>query len=402
VNIPRVPGFELATITKTEISTCIHHIKMEQIAKIYDEHGNVLDSYSISVTTIPSKYSSIKTNAARLQVNGVPITRKSKMKFEIICKTCKGSSVISAVRAMRRLNQDSTYCGLCKNTNPDKTKAQSELMRIRNPAFGNTKEKQQPLEHELSVHDIRANALQRFNGLPMCEKDEFWSKHLTLDEFNKIKQHIKGFENGKTSINDVEYWDIYESRNQQQYTSVLYNKLTQSILQPNQPIMECETCGCNYRAKNIHKFKHSTKVLCPTCSLCRKTFKRRCMFNLRNEKVVYQSKLEKKFVEWCNNSNILVVNGPTLDYVFNGKAHKYMVDFYIPDLKWLIEIKDDHVWHKHDVGTGKWDAKKGCVNERLSTKLYEKFMLIKPNNMNQSLQNIQTRYSLNLRESVRS
>ena len=173
-------------------------------------------------------------------------------------------------------------------------------------------------------------------------------------------------------------------------------------MQPNQPVLICENCDCEYRAKNIHKFKKNNKSLCHACSLCRKTFKRRSTVNINNDKIIYQSKLEKKFIDWCNEKRINVINGPKIEYNFNNKTHLYWVDYYIPELKWLIEIKDNHIWHINDIKTGKWNAKKLSVEKNIDSKNYNKFLFIQPNNWEQSLNLIQTRYSLILCESIRS
>jgi len=53
---------------------------------------------------------------------------------------------------------------------------------------------------------------------------------------------------------------------------------------------------------------------------------------------------------------------------------KYHVDFYIPDKKLLIEIKDNHIWHKREIDSGKWHmkekiAKKYSIRNNLKYKI---------------------------------
>jgi hypothetical protein len=99
------------------------------------------------------------------------------------------------------------------------------------------------------------------------------------------------------------------------------------------------------------------------------------MKNINNKIIMYQSKLELKFIEWCNSNNIIVNNGPSVEYIFNEKMHKYRVDFQINEL--LIEIKDFHIWHKNQVLSGKWDAKMEAIK-----KMGVKYYFITPNNWN--------------------
>jgi hypothetical protein len=112
------------------------------------------------------------------------------------------------------------------------------------------------------------------------------------------------------------------------------------------------------------------------------------MKNINNEIIMYQSKLELKFIEWCVSNNIIVKNGPNIDYVFNDKQHKYRVDFEIDGF--LIEIKDFHIWHRNQVESGKWDEKVNAANKFINDhKEYKKYYFITPNNWNQKLKELE-------------
>ena len=50
-------------------------------------------------------------------------------------------------------------------------------------------------------------------------------------------------------------------------------------------------------------------------------------------------------------------------YTYKNKNHIYIIDFKLPDLKYNIEIKDNHVWHKNQVESGKWQAKVDSANQ---------------------------------------
>jgi hypothetical protein len=86
--------------------------------------------------------------------------------------------------------------------------------------------------------------------------------------------------------------------------------------------------------------------------------------------------LELNFINWCNNNAIIVKNGPALPYVFQGIERKYKVDFMIKDL--LIEIKDNHIWYKNDIKSGKHEAKLKAVKEAINKGDYKEYYLITP------------------------
>ena len=66
-----------------------------------------------------------------------------------------------------------------------------------------------------------------------------------------------------------------------------------------------------------------------------------------------QSKEEIKFVNWCNEHDVVVVNGPSLTYRWKDKECTYRVNFELPELGWLVEVREQRC------EGGKWMAKEG-------------------------------------------
>jgi hypothetical protein len=87
--------------------------------------------------------------------------------------------------------------------------------------------------------------------------------------------------------------------------------------------MKCDNCEKEWRCKSLEGFKNCFKILCPECKLCNRTFKIRPIKNINNEIITYQSKLELKFINWCDSNMLIVKNGPSIEYIFNNKKHKY-------------------------------------------------------------------------------
>ena len=52
-----------------------------------------------------------------------------------------------------------------------------------------------------------------------------------------------------------------------------------------------------------------------------------------------------------------------IEYFFENNAHKYKVDFELPTDKLLLEIKDNHIWHKNQVASGKFSKKEECAKK---------------------------------------
>lgn len=132
----------------------------------------------------------------------------------------------------------------------------------------------------------------------------------------------------------------------------------------------------------MHSHKNKIKSLCKDCNLTNNIFKLRSYENLSKEKIMYQSKFELKFIRYCNEKKIYLINGPKIDYTFKDKNCKYKVDFAIPKLNLLIEIKDNHIWHREQINNGKWNSKVEGVNQYLKSEknIYKNFIVIFPKN----------------------
>jgi hypothetical protein len=166
----------------------------------------------------------------------------------------------------------------------------------------------------------------------------------------------------------------------------MYHKKENIIFKPHQPILKCDNCEYNWRAKSIEKFKNDIKIMCKECVCVNKTFIIRKYKNIIKETIMYQSKLELKFIDWCNNNGIIIRNGPKVSYFFNNKERTYKIDFQIN--KTLIEIKDNHIWHMNDLKSGKWAAKENAAKELIQKGIYNEYKMITPKNWVKELNNL--------------
>jgi len=315
-----------------------------------------------------SKYSSIKENIWHVFINDIQLKKTSEYVISYKCLTCNQISTVATTQFLRKIRQCKKGCYLCSNINSYK--------KLDQPLPVNNR----PLKKEIiSYQKTHENSLIEFETFPDLYKNSFLLSHLTNEDYNRIKKNIISFCNGKLKdINDYEFWSVYKVNNQMKFSSVLYDKKNDIIFKSNQPIIKCDNCNNNWRCKSLEKFKNSHKLLCPDCLLCNKTFKIRPTKNINNETILYQSKLEIKFINWCNSNNIVVYNGPNVDYRHNDKSHKYRVDFRVNDI--LIEIKDFHIWHNNQVKSGLWDIKLNAVDSYINSNNLKKFLFITPKN----------------------
>jgi hypothetical protein len=348
---------------------------INNIINIYENH-NEIEIKNIKLEFSINKYSSTKKNIWHIILNNKILSKKDKYLFKYKCITCNAINIITVISFLRKINKCSFCCLLCNNKDINKRKKQSEFMKNINKVEKKIITEKTNLS---SIQNIINESINLFNALDNDFKTKYFLYHLTEDDYKRISKNIKSFQNGKyTDLNSIKYIPIFKTNNQMKFTSIMYDTKNDILFKAHQPILNCDNCNNNWRSKLLERFKNSIKIMCKNCSLVNKTFKIRNTKNVNNDTILYQSKLELKFIDWCNNNNILVKNGPNIQYNFADKNRIYRVDFQIN--KTLIEIKDDHIWHKNAVLSGNWKAREMSINKLIECKEYDNYFLIFPRN----------------------
>lgn len=334
-------------------------IKNLDVVKIFDKITN-LEIKDYKINQVSHKYSNTKIPIYKLIVNDNQISRNNNINVVYKCYGCKLNNTISLNLFIRKLNKNNVeYCNLCKNNNIDKRQRQSIYMK----------------EHARLIQSgikIKEERIEKSLDEKIKESDERWklededfkvkynSTYITNDEFNNIKEKIKSINNNSIIElnNDWEYKYNFICNNQTKYNPVLINKEQNIVVKPNYITLCCENCDENFITKELMTLKNKTKILCHECSFCNRTFKIKYI-KINGNKIKYNSNYELRFIKWCNENNININNGPIIEYTWNGKHLKYYVDFEIThkDKKYLLEFKDNHIWHKMQVENGKFTQK---------------------------------------------
>jgi hypothetical protein len=366
---------------------------VKNITNITDGDGNTvqLTDAGLNIEFSQNKYASKKLAVWRILINGKCLTKSDKYKFEYNCVTCNSKHSLCPISLIRKVNKCSHECVECVNLNA--TKRANHSANFSTYAAKNAEAALEALTH-LTYIQKRDACLAKFNALDDDYKTAYFACHLTSEDYSRISKNIVSFQNGKiTDFENIEYWPVYNSTNQMTFTHIMYNTKTQTLFKPHQPIMHCDNCECTWRAKSIERFKNCHKIYCKTCSLCNTTFILRKTHNINNDVVMYQSQLELKFINWCNNSGFVINNGPIIPYEFNAKERTYRVDFVINST--LIETKDNHVWHRAELESGKWQAKESAARAQVSAGNYDDYMMITPTNWIESLKILKNKLKIN-------
>ena len=346
----------------------IRNTILDSVKELKDKKtGNIIPIQKRHLHFETSKYSSTKTNIWHVFFNDIKLKKTSEYIITYECPSCNQLNSCASTQYLRKIRECKSTCFNCNNI-------QLNLQKFP------PKEKQ--MKEQLSLIEKREKSIEEYETYPDQFKNSYELSHLSHDDYLRIKPKIISLGNGKfTDMDSYEWWSVYKVNNQMRFSSVLYDLNKKIIFKADQPIMKCDSCEKNWRCKSLESFKNCYKILCNDCKLCNRIFKIRPIKNINNEVIIFQSKLELKFIEWCASNKLIVKNGPNIDYEFTEKSRKYKVDFQIDNI--LIEIKDFHIWHRNQVDSGQWDAKINAVNYYIKDNEMDKYYFITPNNWSQ-------------------
>ena len=374
--------------------------------------GNELDTFSINKIT--HKYSNTKVPLYRFFFNNNNcsnfidyeeniITRNNHYNITYKCINCNSIHKVSLNNILRKINRNIINCRICKEYEELKRNNHSNYMlnyHSNKDIITKNNDKNIIIKH-ISLVDKLNNDKIKFDEYDSDFKDNYFKRNMDNNEFEYIRNKILSIQNKKFLMtDDFIYYPCVSISNQTRFCPYLYSKTNNIIEKIVNIELKCDNCNNNFISKDLHSHKNKIKALCKDCNLTNNIFKIRTYKNLANETICYQSKFELKFIRYCNENKILVINGPKIEYNRSNskKIHTYKIDFAIPKLKLLIEIKDNHIWHKEQVQSGKWDEKVNGVEQFLQNKsiygnvIYEKYIIIYPKNYVEECKNILNNY----------
>ena len=357
------------------------NILLKNILKITYKNDNKEFIYNnLEFRKIKHKYSNTKEELIRIFIDNKCITRNNPYRVSYKCIECDTINIVNLNNLVRKINKNIIKCNMCKNLDFEKRTNQSNYVKNSYDKYGKIKSNKTKLKDN-DINNLILNSKTEFEEMDDDYCNRYFNKHLTTEEFNMYKDKIISFQNGKfTDINNFIYYPIIKIKNQTYFNPYFLDKTRNVIEKPIYIKFKCECCDEEFIHRNLFKIKNKIKLLCNNCTLTNRTFKIRSFKNSKGNKINYQSKYELKFIKYCNENKIELLNGPKLDYYWKEKNRKYVVDFYIPKLNILVELKDNHIWHLENKKNGKLNAKLDAVNKLIKEGMYNEYLCIYPKN----------------------
>lgn len=346
------------------------------IIKIEDKILGLQDLKNFKIDTIIHKYSNTKVPLYRFFKNDNIITRNNNINVTYKCISCNSIHIVCLNNILRKINKNISKCRICKELDEFKKLNHSIYMTNIYPL------KKIDIREKIELTDKLKDDINKFNTYDDDFKENYYKRNMTLDEFNYIRNKIISIQNNKIQLSDkLIYYPTVGISNQTKFSPYLFDIERNCLEKICNIKFICEKCSNIFITKNLLIHKNKIKIYCKDCNFTNNIFKIRTYKNLVNETILYQSKFELKFIRYCNIHKILLYNGPKITYNFNDKNLTYKIDFCIPKLKLLIEIKDNHVWHRDQISSGKWESKLKGVNKYiLETDTYNNYIVIYPKN----------------------
>ena len=341
------------------------------INKIYNDYETIVGTFEVKKYV--SKYSCNKKEINKIFNNGLVI-KNSKYKVEYECVNCQK---INNIGLGRFLTKNSLYCYLCKESDLIKKEKQSHFMKHSYKEYNKVQKKNDIKSirmRDLSVSELIKYSEECFENEDLIFKTDYFNRNISLKEFEKIKSHISKIDGVVIESESVQFIRNIKINNSKKYTPALLLKNQDILIFFRKIEFCCESCNTIFMTSRRIKERvnNNNKILCLGCCLSNKIFKIKNTVNIIGDKITYQSKPEKKIIDFCNENNIIILDGKKINYLFQDNKKTYKIDFYLPEFNIDLEIKAEHIWHKKQIENGIWSAKMEAV-QKLNYKLFRKY-----------------------------
>lgn len=314
------------------------------IIKVFNESGNEISFKHKELKYFKHKYSSAESETLTLFLDGQPLINNKKYRRKVQYRCLCGN--IETILLCKFLQKEKLSCPKCRETNEKiewhklyfSMKREGKIRGNRNTS------------HILKKHCFDEESINF--------KERYFARNLTTEEFKKCVKYIYSIDGICIKNKNVDFLEVVATTNGKKYRQAV--KIDEEFHPLTDIYLKCPLCGEIFHiTRQLKERVKANNFDCKKCFLNNKTFAVKKI----NESLNYQSKPELYFITKCQEKGLDIINGPKIPYMFEGKKHCYTIDFYLPELRMAIEIKDNHIWHKRQVTTGKWEQKEKAAKD---------------------------------------
>lgn len=327
----------------------------ESIIKVFDEDDNEIKFTKKEVKWSKAKYSSAKKPSKCLFLDGKQLANNKKHLRKVLYRCSCGS--INKVLLCKFLEKDKLTCFKCRETK-EKREWHKLFFKMQKEGL-----ERGHIRKDKTVYD--------FENEPDSFKDQYFKINLKENEFNSIKKYIYSINDIVVGDEDIKFVIAKPCKNASKYCQAVVIGDGNEVNLQN-IYLKCPICGTIFHITRHLKERYlANNFDCMQCYLSNKIFAPKTY----RDGLTYQGNEELKFIKRCDENKIQITNGIKIKYPFNDKIHTYITDFWLPEEKYMVEIKDNHIWHKKQIDSGKWQAKENAAIKYANENNYKYFLL---------------------------
>ena len=312
----------------------------EHIVAVLDDNGNKIEYNDILIKY--EKRATSKTFSKVLYIDGEPISAKHRGTYKIVykCRCGRENAIIIKKYFLKEIIR-CYHCSQDINYEKDYIPLNSKEWQIKHK---DDKKKVTVTDFNLMDEEFK----NEYSKIHMSEEQLYYY----LPKIFKINKHIIS----ECDISLIKYKYAVPTNNQMHFTPKISfdNGVTYESLK--EIYLKCDVCDNIFRIHNDNIFKQDiNKIRCQSCKLSNRRYTIRRYS--KDSDLTYQSMLEKDFIDIVKSMGLQIENGHTVNYIFENKTKHYIIDFYLPSERLLVEIKAKNQFYKKDTKSGKLQAK---------------------------------------------
>ena len=314
----------------------------DSVIEIYDSEGNKIPFKNFTLKEITNKGHKSKNTSIEVYIDGIKTAIRDKV---IVYKCSCGEE--NKILLKKFIVKQRLKCRHCSN---DEEKSYNHSLFWK-------------LGYQPRVFEPQTNNVYSFDDESDEFKKDYFNKHLRKEEFKELSQHITSISGIRLENSEsIEYFEHSPVKNQFKYYP--YLNIDGKFVKFADIYMKCEVCGEEFRLSNTRSKRNILEkrvICCRHCAFANFSFPIISYKTVFGDNITYQGKLEKEFIEECEKNNIKILDGNRIEYLWNERKHIYTIDFFLPEYKYLIELKENHIWHRRQIENGKWGAKENAA-----------------------------------------
>ena len=298
--------------TNTQYAQHLSDVILQRINWIAPK-SNLADRCSIDVTKVTLQKEA--ENFYHFVIDGNVIRRKNKLTVSFNCVSCARENIIELNNLVSKINRNIRVCPSC---NICKT-------------YGDVR----------SVADKIITDKNAFEGMDDDFKTKYFRKLMKPEDYNRLSSAIVSFQNGKfANMHDIVYVPYFRtSQKDTSFEPVFYDKMRDTIEHITHVCCRCMNCNVHFPVSNIQVYRNQKQILCKQCDILMGPTKPKSEHNINGNTVTFKTKMEHKFVKYCNKHDVLVNNGPFVRFKHdNGEMKESQVAFMLPDLGIILDV----------------------------------------------------------------